>query len=116
MASLENATRFQASTAAPETSRPRSRSFLLRPAIIYLIIMTQIPVLFTLAYSVTNWNLLRPDKTRFVGLDSYLHFLQDSDTGTILLITLTFVSCVIHFSLVFGMTLARLLTRHFRVR
>jgi len=116
MASLENATRFQASAATPETSRPRSRSFLLRPAIIYLIIMTQIPVLFTLAYSVTNWNLLRPDKTRFVGLDNYLYFLQDSDTGTILLNTLTFVSCVIVFSLVFGMALALLLNRQFRGR
>src|SRR5260221_3978021 len=116
MASLENATRFQASAATPETSRPRSRSFLLRPAIIYLIIMTQIPVLFTLAYSVTNWNLLRPDKTRFVGLDNYLYFLQDSDTGTILLNTLTFVSCVIVFSLLFGMALALLLNRQFRGR
>ncbi len=110
------AKRSVTSPVTPETSRPRSRSFLLRPAIIYLIIMTQIPVLFTLAYSVTNWNLLRPDKTRFVGLDNYLYFLQDSDTGTILLNTLTFVSCVIVFSLFFGMALALLLNRQFRGR
>ena len=116
MASIENVTRFPASTTAPARSRPVSRSFLLRPAIIYLIVMTQIPVLFTLVYSVTNWNLLRPDKTRFVGLDNYVYFLQDSDTGAILLNTVAFVSCVIGFSLFFGMAFALLLNRQFRGR
>src|SRR5579871_3397477 len=116
MASIESATSFPVSTTKPVTSRRRSQSFLLSPAIIYLVILTQIPVLFTLAYSVTNWNLLKPTSTRFIGLGNYLYFLQDSDTAPILLNTVEFVSSVIVLSLIFGMALALLLNRQFRGR
>jgi sorbitol/mannitol transport system permease protein len=90
---------------------------MLRPAIIYLIVLTQVPVLFTLYYSVTNWNLLRPDRPRqFIGLLNYLGFFVARDTGRIMLNTLVFSVGVVVLSLVFGMILALLLTREFRGR
>jgi len=76
-----------------------------RPAIVYLILLTQVPVLFTLYYSTTNWNLLRPERTRFIGLGNYLDFIQNPDIATIMQNTL-----------VFGMILALLLNRQFRGR
>lgn len=95
----------------------RSRRWMLRPAIIYLAILTQLPVLFTLFYSVTNWNLLRPDRPRqFIGLQNYIGFFVARDTGRILLNTLVFSVGVVVLSLVFGMILALLLTREFRGR
>jgi len=98
----------------PSARPPRqSRFSLLSPAIIYLVILTQIPVLFTLAYSFSNWNFLRPERTRFVGLDNYLGFVQDTDTLTIIRNTLAFSSSVVILSLVFGMFLALLLNRPF---
>src|SRR5207237_4082531 len=84
--------------------------------IIYLILLTQIPLLFTLVYSVSNWNLLRPDRTRFVGVDNYLNFVQDADNISILWNTVVFAVSVVVLSLVFGMILAMLLNRQFRGR
>src|SRR5215510_8214973 len=94
----------------------RLRSLLSRPAILYLIVLTQTPVLFTLAYSTSNWNFLRPERTRFIGLQNYADFLQDSDVLVIIRNTLIFSSTVVMFSLLLGMLLAMLLNRQFRGR
>lgn len=105
----------QSKPLAPEP-KLRFRSLLTRPAIIYLIVLTQIPVLFTLYYSISNWNLLRPDRTRFIGLQNFLDFIQDPDNITILWNTLVFSFSVVALSLIFGMLLAMLLNRPFRGR
>ena len=98
-------------------TEPRSRPWMHRPAIIFLIVLTQVPVLFTLFYSVTNWNLLRPDRPRmFIGLQNYIAFITARDTGRIMLNTLVFSVGVVVLSLIFGMILALLLTREFRGR
>lgn len=95
----------------------RSRPWMHRPAIIYMIVLTQVPVLFTLYYSVTNWNLLRPDRPRaFIGLGNYIGFFLARDTARIMLNTVVFSVGVVVLSLVFGMILALLLTREFRGR
>jgi len=94
----------------------RLRQWLLRPAILYLIVLTQIPVLFSLAYSFSNWNLLRPDRTRFVGLQNFGDFLNNPDMLTILRNTLVFAISVVLLSLIFGMILALLLNRQFAGR
>lgn len=102
--------------AAPRPSPSRwlnIRSYLLRPAIIYLLLLTQIPVLFTLVYSLSNWNFLRPANTRFVGLQNYLDFFLNPDVLVIIRNTLVFASSVVIASLVFGMILALLLNRQF---
>src|SRR5579859_3098520 len=113
---LEKATPLRVPVAKAVKSQGQSRSFLLRPAIIYMIILTQVPLLFTLAYSVSNWNLLRPTQTHFIGLGNYQYFLQDSDVLTILLNTAAFAVTVVGLSLIFGMALALLLNRQFRGR
>jgi polyol transport system permease protein len=88
-----------------------------RPAIIYLIILTQAPVLLTLYYSTTNWNFLRPDrKIRFIGIQNYIDFFKAYDTGRIMANTVIFSVAVVFLSLVFGMVLALLLSREFRGR
>lgn len=115
MATLENKMRLQA---APPGQKPKNqwvsfRGLLSSPAIIYLIILTQIPVIFTLGYSLSNWNFLRPERTQFVGVNNYLDFVQDADMLTIVRNTLTFASSVVLFSLIFGMGLALLLNRQF---
>lgn len=105
--------------AAEAEIRPRWRNlrgYLLRPAIIYLIILTQVPLLLTLYYSLTNWNFLRPDRTRFVGVENYLDFFRNPDMLTIIRNTLVFSLSVVLWSLVLGMILALLLNRQFRGR
>jgi sorbitol/mannitol transport system permease protein len=94
-------------------SHNRFRALLSRPALLYLIVLTQVPVVFTLYYSTSNWNFLRPERTRFVSLQNYIDFLQDSDVVTIIRNTLVFSSSVVILSLIFGMLLAILLNRQF---
>ena len=43
----------------------------LLPALIFAIILTQVPFLFTLFYSFQSWNLLRPGSQEFAGLENY---------------------------------------------
>src|SRR5438132_5000743 len=45
---------------------------LVAPAVIYAIIVTQLPFLLTVWYSMLRWNLLRPDTVQFAGIDNYL--------------------------------------------
>jgi len=117
MLTSEKKASLQSIVTVPDQSRrPRFRFSLATPAIIYLVILTQIPVLFTLYYSFSNWNLLRSERTRFVGVGNYLDFLQDSDTLAIIRNTLVFASSVVILTLIFGMLLALLLNRQFRGR
>src|SRR5260370_19425751 len=116
MTTLANQTQVATTTASERSRWLQLRSLLLSPAIVYLVILTQVPVIFTLYYSFSNWNLLRPDRTAFIGLNNYLDFVQDSNVLAIVRNTLIFASSVVILSLVFGMLLAMLLNRQFRGR
>jgi sorbitol/mannitol transport system permease protein len=102
-----------ARTAAAPRPRSAQRPWMLRPAIIYLILVTQIPFLLTLYYSTTNWNLLRPERTRSVGLDNYVTAFQNPDFLAILGNTLVLSVAVVVLTLIFGMLFALLLNRAF---
>ncbi len=111
---------LQNSVPTTGTARPPDKSYLrqklARPAIIYLIVLTQIPVVFTLIYSFSNWNLLRPDRTRFVAFQNFVDFFTNPDMPVIIRNTLVFSLSIVLFSLIFGMMLALLLNRQFRGR
>lgn len=96
--------------------RPNSSPWLLRPAIIYLIIVTQVPFLLTLYFSTLNWNILRPDRTAFVGLSNYIAPFSNPDFWTIMGNTIVLSFSVVLITLVLGMALALLLNRNFAGR
>ena len=89
------------------------RRFLPVPAIIFMIIVTQIPLLLTLRYSLERWNLLRPDRRADIGLDNYPRIIQDSDFWVIIGNTLVLTLSVVVITLILGMILALLLNREF---
>ena len=103
---------FEMMTRTQKSPR-NSRSWLLQPALLYLIVLTQVPLLLTLYYSTFDWNLLRPNSVEFAGVQNYLKFFEDSDLPTILLNSMVFSVSVVVLSLVFGMGLALLLNRSF---
>ena len=90
-----------------------SRKSLPLPAIIFMIIVTQIPLILTLRYSLERWNLLRPERRGFIGLNNYINILENSDFWVIILNTLVLTVSVVLFTLIFGMLLALLLNREF---
>jgi sorbitol/mannitol transport system permease protein len=90
-----------------------SRKSLPLPAIIFMVIVTQIPVLLTLRYSLERWNLLRPERRATIWFDNYIDIIQNRDFWTIILNTLVLTFSVVVLTLVFGLLLALLLNRDF---
>ncbi|MEG0853234.1 MAG: sugar ABC transporter permease [Angelakisella sp.] len=48
------------------------------PAVIYIFVVTLIPVIMALPISFTNWSALSPNKT-FVGFDNYIKLFKDEN-------------------------------------
>ena len=67
-------------TAAMRTKAGRQQNtdwFFLLPAMLIVVVMTQIPFLLTIIYSLLRWNLARPDlPIRFDALKNYAYFLR----------------------------------------
>ena len=85
----------------------------LLPALIFMIVVTQIPFLFTLYYSTLSWNLVRPGSREFVGLNNYIAVVKDSQFWTVALNTVVLIVVVVLASALLGLLLALLLDRAF---
>lgn len=85
----------------------------LLPALIFTILVTQIPFLFTLYYSTLSWNLVRPGSRRFVGLQNYVDVVQDSVFFQAAVNTVVIIVATVLISVVLGLVLALLLDRAF---
>ncbi|AQA02195.1 sugar ABC transporter permease [Mycobacterium sp. MS1601] len=85
----------------------------LLPALIFMIVVTQIPFLFTLYYSTLSWNLVRPGSRQFVGLDNYLAVVKDSQFWSVAGNTVILIVGVVLISAFLGLLLALLLDRAF---
>ena len=85
----------------------------LLPALIFMIVVTQIPFLFTLYYSLLSWNLVRPGSSKFVGLSNYLAVIKDSQFWSVAFNTVVLIVGVVIISAFLGLLLALLLDRAF---
>ena len=93
-----------------------SRRLPLLPALIFTILVTQLPFLMTIWYSLRSWNLLRPDGNTFVGLRNFVDIFGDSTfRGAALNSVLITLGCVA-VALVLGTLFAILLDRDFKGR
>ncbi|MDT0302585.1 carbohydrate ABC transporter permease [Streptomonospora wellingtoniae] len=122
---------MSATAAAPAPQRPapaartakrteRARGWSLRapllPALIFTILVTQLPFLFTIYYSLQSWNLVRPGSGSFTGLANYAAVLTDAQfLGAALNTVVITASCVL-LSMAVGIGLAMLLDRKFAGR
>ena len=85
----------------------------LLPALIFMIVVTQIPFLFTLYYSTLSWNLVRPGSRQFVGIQNYVSVVQDSQFWRVSINTVLLIVVVVLVSAFLGLLLALLLDRAF---
>lgn len=90
-----------------------SRRWLSSPGILFLVLVTQVPFIFTIYYSLRGWNLLRPDSDTFVGLRNFGRILETSDFYTVIANTVYLTVAVVAITFVMGMILALLLNRPF---
>jgi sorbitol/mannitol transport system permease protein len=85
----------------------------LLPALIFLIIVTQLPFVVTLVISFLNWNSLRPDQTGFAGVQNYVEVLTNADLRQAIFTTIVLTVSVVLASLAIGLGLALLLDKKF---
>jgi sorbitol/mannitol transport system permease protein len=94
----------------------------LLPALIFTIIVTQIPFLVTIAISFLNWNVLQPGDKNFLAFGKYESFAGLSNYGTVftdarlrdaVLNTVVLTASVVVISSLIGLALAVLLDRKF---
>ena len=94
----------------------------LLPALIFTIIVTQVPFLITIAVSMLNWNIQRPGEKSFLGLGTYESFagfenfvtvFTDDRLRNAVLNTVLLTASVVVFSVLLGLGMAVLLDRRF---
>ena len=85
----------------------------LLPALIFMIVVTQIPFLFTLYYSTQSWNLVRPGSRHFVGLQNYADVFADRQFWQVAINTIVLIVGTVIISVFLGLLLALLLDRKF---
>ena len=97
----------------------------LLPALIFTIIVTQIPFLVTIAISTLHWNILQPGEKGFLGLGRYQTFAALSNYGTVftdarlrkaVTNTIVLTASVVVISVLIGLALAILLDKKFAGR
>lgn len=88
----------------------------LLPALVFMIIVTQIPFLATLVISFMNWNAYYPRDRGFAGLDNFTTVLTDVDAREAIIVTILLTVGVVLVSLVLGLVIALLLDRRFHGR
>ncbi|MFE4856920.1 carbohydrate ABC transporter permease [Streptomyces sp. NPDC056670] len=99
-----------------QAGRPRgawSRRAPLLPALVFLVVVTQLPFVGTLVISFMRWNALAPDDRGFGGLANYKAAVTDPDLRSSLVTTIVLTAAVVVVSLLLGLGLALLLDRKF---
>src|SRR3954468_8794492 len=115
------AEKTQVGTAGPPPGVPRgvsawARRAPLMPALVFMIIVTQLPFVVTLVISFMNWNAYYPDERGFAGFGNYVSVLTDVATRAAIIVTIELTVVVVLVSLVLGMLIALLHDRKFRGR
>jgi sorbitol/mannitol transport system permease protein len=119
MSALDTATTRVAGPAGARPARGHpsragwARRAPLLPALVFLVVVTQLPFLATLVISFMNWNALYPDQRHFTGVDNYRAVLSDATLRSSIVTTVVLTVSVVLISLVLGLLIALLLDRSF---
>jgi sorbitol/mannitol transport system permease protein len=105
--------RFRAPGARVTVSEPWRRRFPLLPALIFTILLTQVPFVMSVYYSLTDWHVVPPGPREFIGLDNYRHLLHDHFFGQAVWVSIQLTVFPVLGALVLGTGFALLLDRKF---
>ncbi len=79
------------------------------PVVLYVMAFAVYPAILGLSYSLYRYNLLKPSRTAFVGLDNYTKLFADPTTQGAIIHTLGFMAYAVSIEFVLGFGLALLL-------
>jgi sorbitol/mannitol transport system permease protein len=85
----------------------------LLPALVFTIIVTQLPFIATLVISFMDWNAYYPNERGFAGFANFRRVVTDVNMRHAVVITIILTATVVIVSLVLGLLIALLLDRKF---
>jgi sorbitol/mannitol transport system permease protein len=85
----------------------------LLPALLFTIVVTQVPFLFSLWYSLTEWTIVPPSDREFIGVDNYVDLASNQFFRSALWTSVLMTVISVVGSVVLGTLLALLLDRKF---
>lgn len=85
----------------------------LLPALVFMLVLTQLPFLATIVYSLRSWNLVRPDSQAWVGIANYLAVFTDRQFLAAAANTILITAACVVVAMLLGIGLALLLDRRF---
>jgi sorbitol/mannitol transport system permease protein len=112
--STAGTTRPPAPSKALQRSGAWARRAPLLPALIFTILMTQLPFVATIVISFMNWNAYYPDERGFAGVDNFARVFTDTNTRKAVVVTILLTVSVVVICLLLGLGIALLLDRKFR--
>jgi sorbitol/mannitol transport system permease protein len=103
-------------SAKPDRRENWRRRAPLLPALLFTIIVTQLPFVFTVIDSFKSWNLVRPGSDHWVGFANYADVFRDSQFRSAALVSVEVTVGSVVISLLIGTGFAILLDRNFHGR
>jgi sorbitol/mannitol transport system permease protein len=85
----------------------------LLPALLFMVLLTQVPFVMSVYYSLTDWKVVPPGPREFVGFDNYDTLLHDHFFGQAIWVSIRLTVFPVLAALVLGTALAVLLDRKF---
>ena len=80
------------------------------PWVIGFILLKALPILAALVFSLTDFKMLTPEATSFVGLRNYIRFLGDAEAGASLFASLSYFLLTVPLELIVALALAAIFT------
>jgi sorbitol/mannitol transport system permease protein len=94
-------------------SRPWRRRLPLLPALLFTIVVTQVPFALNIYYSLTDWTVNPPTPRKFIGIDNYKHLARDDFFRQAAVTSVVMTVSAVLASLILGTLLAVLIDRQF---
>lgn len=84
----------------------------LSPWLIGFVLLKALPILAALIFSLTDFQMLSPETTKFVGLENYVRFFGDSFAGASLFGSLSYFLLTVPLEMIVALLLAAIFTSH----
>ena len=82
----------------------------LSPWLIGFVLLKALPILAALVFSLTDFKMLNPGDTKFIGLANYAHFFKDSEAGASLFGSLGYFLLTVPLEMIVALALAAIFT------
>jgi len=83
------------------------------PALLFIVVLTQVPFVMSVYYSLTNWHIVPPGPRHYIGFDNYQRLFSDHFFGSAVWVSVKLAVIPVLGSLALGAGFAVLLDRKF---